>query len=139
MSADDETQGIANAKATRDLVLSQALRLAKRTIEHVDEHAPAGLSFVALDEQIPAGGYTWELTAKYAPGNTFLMIEGEPQQALPPEIRAAHDAGVYADMDDLAAAMGGKSAAFRFQVPRSWVELALEAADVRSLGDLMAQ
>lgn len=121
MTDEDETQGIANARETRDLVLSAMLALAVRAIEHVDAHHGEGVEFASLGEEFPGGGYTWTLAASYRYGHTFVRIAGSPEND-------ATRAGVVSSPQELAAVMGGQSAAFDVQVPRAWIELAARAA-----------
>lgn len=118
----DETQGIADARETLDLVLTAALGLARRAIEHVGEHESAGVSFATVSERFPVGGFSWDLTAKYAVGSAFVLVEGTPRPTGNPGL------GIFASIEELATVMGNEGAAFRASVPRAWVELAGRAA-----------
>lgn len=116
---DQETQGLANARETRDLVMTLALQLAGRVIEHVEAHEVA---YVVLEEQADGGGFVWELKAAYGRGHSFVRVEGEPKSENP-RVRA----GIVASLPELTAVMGGQSASFVSNVPRAWIELALRA------------
>lgn len=120
---DTETLGIANARETRDLVLSAALTLARRAIEHVERFKGDGVSTVRLVDEYAAGGYSWKLEAWYGAGNSFVRVDGEPQR------QNANDlADIITSPEELAAVIAGDSASFRCNVPRRWVELADRAA-----------
>lgn len=117
----EETQGLANARQTRDLVLTEALRIAGRAILHVDGHADDGVRSVVIEEVIPAGGYEWELRAAYGRGHTFIRVDGSPSMGDGPQ--------VITSAEELREVMAGDSAKFTCCLPRAWVELALRAAD----------
>jgi hypothetical protein len=117
----DETQGIANAREARDLVVAAALQLALRAVVHVTEHA--SVSQVRLDEEMDGGGYVWALSAYYGAGHTFVRVDGEPRRQ-----GGSGSVTTFASIEELAAVMGGQQAAFSCNVPRSWVELAAERA-----------
>jgi hypothetical protein len=119
----EETQGIENARDARDLVLSAALALAQRTIEHIEQHGDRGVAHVRLTDELDAGGHVWEVEATYGRGHTFLHIEGAPRRH-----SAAHGVEVVASVEEMAAVMGGQQAAFACNVPRSWVEMACRGA-----------
>lgn len=113
-----DTQSIANARDTFDLVLVATLHLAARTIAHVDEHEVAS---VGLEDCFDCGGFEWRLYATYGKGHHFIGIGGAPKAA------GSTDTPIVTTVEDLANVMHGQSAAFSANVPRAWVEAASAA------------
>lgn len=119
---DDETQNIADARATRDLVLSAVLRLAGRVLAHTEAHEE--LSIVAIDDAYDAGGFSWELRVMYRRAHTFVRVTGTP---------APTQQGMVS-LAEMAQIMGNQSAAFELDVPREWIELALKQVEAAHVG-----
>lgn len=118
--SEEETQSIADARETRDLVIAATLKLAKRAIDAVsDDGAAEGQALAGFEEAFPAGGFTWNLSAMYRRGHSFVKIAGDP---IP-------DRGFVTSQEDMARVMGNQSASFDTHVPRAWVELAVKASE----------
>lgn len=123
--SEDETDAVASARETRDLVLAAVLQLAKRAIDHVEEH---DVAHVVLAERIPGGGFYWDLRAGVGKGHSFVSVNGTPRPSGGP---------VVCNMAELAAVMENESAQFSANVPRAWIELAIvgeRASDAGTLG-----
>lgn len=116
MDDEPETQAIADARETRDLVIAATLQLALKAIGAVSADGPA---LVAFDEEYPAGGFTWNLRAMYSHGHSFVRISGDPRP----------DQGFVSSVEAMARVMGNQGASFDTHVPVSWVELAAKAAE----------
>lgn len=114
---DEDTQAIADARETRDLVLSAVLRLAGRVLAHMEAHE--ALAVAAIDESYPAGGFTWELRAMFRRGNSFVRVVGNPQPTQQGAVSIA----------EMAQIMGNQSAGFETDVPREWIEMALKQVE----------
>lgn len=112
----DDTQSIQDARETRDLVIAATLQLALKAINGVTEDGPA---LVGFEEEYPAGGFTWSLSAMYRRGHSFVKIGGEP----------VPDRNYASSVEEMARVMGNQSASFDTHVPRAWVELAAKAAE----------
>lgn len=112
MHEHEETQEIADARVTRDLVLAAALGLAHRAVEHIEAHEE--VAGVRLDETLAGGGFDWHLQAHYGRGHSFVRVDGHP---------AARQQVVHS-IEALAAIMGNEQAAFSANVPRAWIESA---------------
>jgi hypothetical protein len=110
-----DTQSIANARDTFDLVLVATLHLAARTVAHVDEHDVAQ---VVLEDRLDCGGFEWTLHANYGRGHHFVGVGGAPKAA------GSVDSPIVTTVEDLANVMHGQSAAFSANVPRAWIEAA---------------
>lgn len=119
----DETQEVADARESRDLVIAAALPLAMRAIAHVEEH---DVKYVGIEEELPAGGFVWELMAIYSRGRAFVRVTAD---AVP-----APDTPQMVTPETMARLMGNSSAGFDVQVPRAWVEHAAAAAAAGPLG-----
>jgi hypothetical protein len=117
-----ETEGIANARDTLDLVLTAALRLAGRVIDHVDLH---DVTHAQMDETFDAGGYVWAISAQYRQDSPFVGVRGEPQRTEGP---------VLTSVEDLVAVMQGTAASFQVTVPRTWVGLAIQQGSRIDIG-----
>lgn len=114
---EDDTQAIADARETRDLVIAAALRIALRAVEHVDR--TEGIDVAGFEETYPAGGFSWKLSALYKREHSFVRVSGEP----------VADRNYVESAEELARVMGNQAASFDTQVPRAWVELAARAAE----------
>lgn len=115
-----DTQSIANARDTFDLVLVATLHLAARTVEHVESHDVAQ---VVLEDHLDCGGFEWKLHANYGRGHYFVGVGGAPKAA------GSTDTAIVTSLEDLANVMHGQSAAFSANVPRAWVEAASAALE----------
>lgn len=111
---EQETEAMANARATRDVVLDVTLWLALKVIEHVDGQP---VSYAVMEETVDAGGFEWELRVSYGDGFSFVRVQGTPQ-------RTGGEPAIVTGPEEMAAVMGAQSASFDTQVPRAWVERA---------------
>jgi hypothetical protein len=116
---EDDTQAVADARETRDLVFSVALKAAAKAVAHVEAHDIGG---VVMTDDLPAGGFTWHVEAHCRRDSSFVSVQGKPRS----------EQQVFGSLAEMAAVMGNESAAFSCTVPREWVLLAAEAAERRS-------
>lgn len=115
----DDTTAIADAKATRDLVLAEALRLAAKAIAHVEANAEEKIATVCIADSMDAGGLDWRIEAFYGAGNSFVRVDGRP----------VHRQTVVHSHEELAAVMQNDTAQFSCNVPKAWIELAAAKAE----------
>jgi hypothetical protein len=120
--AEEESQSMANARDTLDLVLAAQLRLAQRAVDHIEGHAGDGVKHVTLEDTLDAGGYEWKLHAQYREGFAFVRIYGAPQPA-------GGGITIATSVEELAEAMGAQSAAYDTQIPRAWIAAAIRDAE----------
>lgn len=123
--SDSETQGIANARDTLELVLMAALQLAGKVIEHVDAHE---VTYAQMDDTLDAGGYAWALAAQYREGSPFVGVQGTPR-GLGSAGGSESASPVMALLEELVVEMQGDAASFQVTVPRTWVGLAIRQSD----------
>lgn len=116
--SEEETQAIADARETVDLVLAAALGLAERVVAHAAEH---GLAYATMEDALAVGDHLeWKISASYGAGHTFVSVRGEPQV----KDRA------FVHMAELGVVMGNATAAFLCNVPREWIMAAVVTAEV---------
>lgn len=116
------TTEVQDARETRDLVLTLLLKLAARTVAFVDSSEDR-VRTAWLDEEHPAGGFTWQLAAGYSRGSAFVRVEAEPQ--------TDGSGRTMFTVQAFAQAVGNEQAAVKTHVPRAWVEMAARAAEER--------
>jgi hypothetical protein len=118
---DDVTADVANERESRDLVFTLGLRCAKRAVEFVEEHEE--VEYVAIDDRQDSAGFTWHVSAAYGRGHSFVRVRGAVKHG---------DGGPKAyTLEALVQVMGNEQAGFDSNVPRAWVELAVQAAEAR--------
>jgi hypothetical protein len=119
---DDNTMS-AVAEDTREMVLAKTLWLAKRLVDHVDEHR---LGFGCMTEELETGDYLWTIIVSYGFEHTFVRAQAEMTA-----VRADSDfdglpRGLLAQM---LMSPSPTSASFDSNLPRTWLELAYAASE----------